>query len=417
MNTRFFLRKQNGSNYIHADITGNGLRLKTSTGIQVENEKDWNEKKKEVRGTYLNSIACNKKLRDIENMVDKLTTTHSLSGEELTPEILKTELLKVTAPHRLKNKQSEISQITNLLHLVEDFIDNKRKNLSENTWVNKNTFKGLLEKYANKYGVSSLDFKNIDSAFEERFTKMLFTELDYNINSVDGVKAQVAAFMNYATDDLKINSNMSYKRFSRETAEVDTIALIDREINAIYKLKLTPGTTDALIRDMFVFTCLVGLRFSDVRLVKEEKRQGDYIKFQDKKTGKNLIAPLRARAIEILERNENEFEEISNSHYNKRIKEIIKGIPALKEKVEVHTTKGGIKKVEIKCKWEIIGSHTGRRTFATNAIKAGIPAHVVMKITGHKTYAAFERYIRLNNENAAELMMNEFKKIDGEKAA
>lgn len=415
MNTRFFIREQKDSIYIHADITGMGLRLKTSTGIQIDNEKDWNEKKKEVRGTDLNSIACNKKLRDIENTVDKLTTTYTLNGEDLTPEILKRELLKVTAPHRLKSKESSLNKITNLLHLVEDFIDNKRKNVKNNTMVNKKTFRGLVQSYVKKYGINSVDFKNIDFDFEEKFTKFLFSVKNYNINSLDGVKAQIAAFMNYATER-GLNSNMTFKKFSREKAEVDTIALTDKEIDAIYKLKLE-HENDNDIRDMFCFTCLTGLRFSDVILVNKEKRTGDYLKFQDIKTGKFLIVPLRAKAIEILKRNNNKFGEISNSHYNKRIKEVAKQLPALQQTVEIHTTNGGVRIDKIVKKWEIISSHTGRRTFATNAIKAGIPAHVVMKITGHKTFAAFQHYIRIDGQMSAELMMNEFKKIDGDKAA
>ena len=415
MNTRFFIREQKGSFYIHADITGTGLRLKTSTGIQIDSVKEWNEKKKEVRGTDLNSIACNKKLRDIENTVDNLTTTYTLSGEDLTTAILKKELLKVTAPHRLKSKESGLNKITNLLHLVEDFIDNKRKNVKDNTMVNKKTFRGLVQSYVKKYGINSVDFNNIDFDFEEKFTKFLFSDKNYNINSLDGVKAQIAAFMNYASER-GLNTNMTFKKFSREKAEVDTIALTDKEIDAIYKLKLEPGI-DNDVRDMFCFTCLTGLRFSDVILVNKEKRTGDYLKFQDIKTGKFLIVPLRAKAIEILNRNNNKFDGISNSHYNKRIKEVAKQLPALQQAVEIHTTKGGIRKDVIVKKWEIVSSHTGRRTFATNAIKAGIPAHLVMKITGHKTYAAFQRYIRIDGQMSAELMMSEFKKIDGKKAA
>ncbi|HTA27548.1 MAG TPA: tyrosine-type recombinase/integrase [Bacteroidia bacterium] len=415
MNTRFFLREQNGSNYIHADITGNGLRLKASTGVQINSVKDWNEKKKEVRGTDLNSIACNQKLRDIENTVDKLTTTHSLSGEELTSEVLKTEVLKVTAPHRLKNKESDINRITNLLRLVEDFIDNKRKKVSANTMVNKNTFKGLLQGYVKKYGLNSVDFKNIDFNFEEKFTKFLFSDYNYNINSLDGIKAQIAAFMNFAVDR-GLTTNMTFKKFSREKVEVDTIALTNEEVDGLYNLKLE-SRPDADIRDMFCFTCLTGLRFSDVILVNGEKRTGDYLNFQDIKTGKFLTVPLRAKAIKILKRHNNKFYKISNSHYNKRIKEVAKQLPVLQQSVEIHTTKGGVRKDVIVKKWEIVSSHTGRRTFATNAIKAGIPAHVVMKITGHKTYAAFQRYIRIDGQMSAELMMNEFKKIDNKKAA
>ena len=52
-------------------------------------------------------------------------------------------------------------------------------------------------------------------------------------------------------------------------------------------------------------------------------------------------------------------------------------------------------------KYEFISSHTARRTFATNAILAGIPASEVMKFTGHRTLSAFMQYIRTTAQEAA----------------
>ena len=60
-------------------------------------------------------------------------------------------------------------------------------------------------------------------------------------------------------------------------------------------------------------------------------------------------------------------------------------------------------------RWELVSSHTARRTAATNMYKAGIPAISIMKITGHRTEAAFMRYIRISKEeNAAMLADNPF---------
>ena len=60
-------------------------------------------------------------------------------------------------------------------------------------------------------------------------------------------------------------------------------------------------------------------------------------------------------------------------------------------------------------KWTRIGSHSGRRSAATNMFLAGIPALRIMKITGHKTEAAFMHYIGLTKEeNAAVLAGNMF---------
>ena len=57
----------------------------------------------------------------------------------------------------------------------------------------------------------------------------------------------------------------------------------------------------------------------------------------------------------------------------------------------------------------MITSHTARRSFATNAYLADIPAISIMKITGHKTEAAFMKYIKISEEeNAIQLQTSKF---------
>jgi integrase len=52
----------------------------------------------------------------------------------------------------------------------------------------------------------------------------------------------------------------------------------------------------------------------------------------------------------------------------------------------------------------LVCTHTARRSFATNNYKKGIPANILMKITGHKTERSFYTYIRETpKENAQRL--------------
>lgn len=55
----------------------------------------------------------------------------------------------------------------------------------------------------------------------------------------------------------------------------------------------------------------------------------------------------------------------------------------------------------LKKKYELISSHTCRRSFCTNMYLAGFPAEELMKISGHKSTTAFLTYIKVDNLQAA----------------
>ena len=57
------------------------------------------------------------------------------------------------------------------------------------------------------------------------------------------------------------------------------------------------------------------------------------------------------------------------------------------------------------CKYELIGTHTGRRSFISNMLLRGYDSHIIMKVTGHKTESAFKKYAKISSEDAANLML------------
>ncbi len=54
-------------------------------------------------------------------------------------------------------------------------------------------------------------------------------------------------------------------------------------------------------------------------------------------------------------------------------------------------------------------SHTARRSFATNAYKAGVPLPSIQAITGHSSEAQLRRYLKLDAEEKAVIALKDFK--------
>lgn len=71
---------------------------------------------------------------------------------------------------------------------------------------------------------------------------------------------------------------------------------------------------------------------------------------------------------------------ISQVSHNKNIKVICK-IAGIKERIKISITKGGERTEEIK--YELVSSHTARRSGATNMYREGIPLEYIQMILGH----------------------------------
>jgi integrase len=56
-------------------------------------------------------------------------------------------------------------------------------------------------------------------------------------------------------------------------------------------------------------------------------------------------------------------------------------------------------------KFKLISSHTGRRTFITNSILAGIPLPIIQGITGHKKLSTVQKYIKTSEKDSSIEMM------------
>ena len=100
---------------------------------------------------------------------------------------------------------------------------------------------------------------------------------------------------------------------------------------------------------------------------------------------------------------------ISNQKFNDNLKDVCREA-GLKERVMKSITKGGKKQTTVYEKWQLVSSHTARRSFATNLYKSGFPSISIMQITGHKTESSFLKYIKVTKEEHAKMLMMHWQK-------
>lgn len=154
-------------------------------------------------------------------------------------------------------------------------------------------------------------------------------------------------------------------------------------------------------RDLLVFGCLTGLRFSDFSTIKSEDVRDKRLYKKQKKSDHWVVVPLRDDAYSIfIHRFKRTIPIVSNANFNYYIKEVGK-LAGITEPITFSHKRGNTDIIQTKPKHQWITSHTCRRSFCTNEFLAGIPVELIMKISGHKSIRDFYRYIRITPEQAA----------------
>lgn len=184
-----------------------------------------------------------------------------------------------------------------------------------------------------------------------------------------------------------------------------------QELEKLEKLEI-PATKLYLVRtrDVFLFQCYTGIRYSDLANLRRCDVHEKYIEITTIKTIDSLRIELNTHSKAILKKYEPfKFDEgmalpvVSNQKMNKYLHELCE-LAGFDEPIRVTYYRGNERFDEIKPKYKLIGTHTGRRSFICNALSMGISPQVVMKWTGHNDYKAMKPYIDVCDEIKEEAM-------------
>ena len=165
--------------------------------------------------------------------------------------------------------------------------------------------------------------------------------------------------------------------------------LTDDERHSIEALTLHEGRNIAAARDMFIFQCYTGMSYSDMIVFSLDKcrRDGDRLLYAAarQKTGEMFYVQILPKAVSLAEKYGGSMPKVCNEIYNRKLKEI--------------AVMAGVTKK--------LTTHVGRHTFATWALRRGVPIERVSKMLGHRKITQTQRYAKL----LAEDVYSEFNKL------
>jgi integrase len=258
-----------------------------------------------------------------------------------------------------------------------------------------------------------IDFTTIDLDFYTDFTEYLSRHLKLSTNTIGKDIKTLKTVLNEATER-GINTNLQFKsrRFSTTSEQTDSIYLMERELKEMETLDLKGNTRQENVRDLFLIGCYTGLRYSDFSIIKPDQIKDGFIELKEQtKTGNPVIIPVHSTVNRILEKYNGQLpKSISNQKTNSYLKEIGRLMPSLQMNFSRAITKGGVRVMTNYQKWELLSTHTARRSFATNEYLNGTPTVTIMAITGHRTEKAFLRYIKLTPKEHAKLLQAQWAK-------
>ncbi|MBL4752294.1 MAG: site-specific integrase [Flavobacteriales bacterium] len=276
-------------------------------------------------------------------------------------------------------------------------------------------FKSLLHRlieYEQSSG-SSLDWDEITLDFYQRFIGTLMKR-ELATNTIDKYIKTLKLMMNEGLSrGYHNNLAFKHKKFARLHERVSKIYLPIHELEKIYDLNLSDNKTLNVVRDLFLIGAYTGLRYSDYSSIQKENiRQVDngwVIDKKARKTGGRVVIPLHPMVVGILEKYDRALPSGPTIQTTNRLLKEIGQLANINEPIIIEKTIGGQWVSNSYLKYQLISSHTARRSFATNAYLCGVKSIGIMAITGHSTEKAFLGYIQVTaEENAQHLLDHKF---------
>lgn len=182
----------------------------------------------------------------------------------------------------------------------------------------------------------------------------------------------------------------------------EQVVLSESELNSIAALQLK-GILKAT-RDLFLIGSYTGLRISDVNRLKPDNFKNEdgqiYLSITTKKTTQKIIIPVKPLVVEILNEYKYQLPIVNIVPFNIHIKQVCR-LAGIISDTKTGITIGNQRRENVLQKWEVVSSHTMRRSFATNLYLSGVDTTTIRKLTGHKTESSFFRYIRVSSDDNA----------------
>ncbi len=418
-NTRYNLRRQDSRKpekiYLICRFSGERLVYPTCHSVLP---KHWNTGRGEVKNVIdeTNRDSVKNYLYEL-NKVARGFYNEAVASRYPVTEIK--EIIKKNLDRWTGRVVEEKPEKPNFWKFVNNYIETSDKRIDPRTgrFINfrtiqdYNTTVKVLHELEKETG-ETIDFDNISVNTLSDYRDFLTTRKGYAVNNIAKHINNVRQFLRaaYAQKIPFDTDTIDTKKFINAHETAYNVYLNENELLAIAALDLTENPSLDKARDLFLMGCYTGLRISDYNNMQRHHIKGNMIDLYQSKTGGRVVIPIHPTVKAILAKYEGgKLPKLSDQKLNDYIKEVCQ-MAEIKEHTEKQQTKGGAKISTVLEKWQMVSSHTARRSFATNMIKQGVPMQTIMSITGHKKESTFMKYVKLSSAEHAEIMRQHWDK-------
>ena len=390
---KFFLQSKNNPAGIYVRLReGVNIDAKAKTKFAI-NPIDWSDKKGQPKN--LNDSGFKKLNSDLTKFRNDLLNHYNNNIGKTT---INTQWLK-----DIINPPQQVGTIpTKLVSYFDYYSLHKKQAIGTNTYKRNKVYKHLIERFE-KSTKRNYFIKDVNADFKLKFEDYCLKE-NYAHNTIARTIKFIKTICYHARNN-GIETHFQLNNIAVKLEKVEKVFLTIDELKQIENKKFKEDYLQNA-KNWLLISCETGQRVSDfLRFTKEQIRYENkkpLIEFTQVKTNKIMTVPLSKKVMTILKKRKGNFpRQISDQRYNEYIKEVCE-LAGLTQKMKGSrkNPKTERKETGIFEKWQLVTSHIGRRSFATNNY-GRVPTSLLIGATGHSTEKMFLEYIGKSDSDKA----------------
>ena len=383
-----------GKALIQIEAYLDGVRRYFSTGIFLSPD-EWDNATKTVTRKRKDYVTVN---NDIDKLIEQLREQeYGLSREQQSYDL---DDLK---------KRFEKPAFTSFIEFAKLQVEARRNSVSKETIEKQLRHIEKLKEYAEK----DVKFSDIKYAFLEGFRNYLFNE-DKDGNTVHDYFKRLGAFANMAIKHGYMKENL-FKELKPPSVPTKRQVITDKELDLLEKLKFNnkDKTEESWerTRDLFLFQCYTGLRFSDASAVAREHifetNDGLELRMESKKERKEVKLPL-SYLFPVKKQKLSKPEQLIKKYWRqdklpfftpeRYAKKNPSNDPSKELKAKLQVTNVQLKKIQKRAGVQTkVSNHVGRHFFASFLLDR-IPITIIQELLQHSKIETTMIYTHVSNE-------------------
>lgn len=363
--------------------------LRFRTYITIE-EKEWDHARQRPKNPYLKSSKkVNTKMEAIRLRI--LEVYRYKRNREISSRTINRIIRNISLEKQVSHPRDSF------LLFVQQYIASRRHIICHSTFKRYMVFFRFLERYQGARS-KRLMTKDLNDGFIQDFIDFGRSG-SYSESTIYRTLNFVKNVLNFA-EKKGIRTSVREFEIRRKAQQRELVTISEDEILRITNCEV-PAVLKAA-REWLLISCYTGQRISDFMEFTRDKLieiNGIVcISFVQKKTRKEITLPLHPAVTEVIRRNNGNFPQpLDALVYNRQIRQIAR-LAGLHHQIRARKRIGHRTKTVLTQKWQVITSHIGRRSFATNFF-GKIPTALLMEATGHSTEEMFLKYINRTDNN------------------